>query len=109
MPNSIVISLLYQTSVKGLRQPIFIKRTLFGYRQASMTKITQLATGNGGLVYTPALGQHSASVILMHGLGDSADGMSDLAEMFTKQMPHLKFILPSAPVMSVTLNMGHRM
>jgi predicted esterase len=42
----------------------------------------------------------------MHGLGDSADGFSDVAEMFSSQLPHVKFILPTAPSSPVTLNGG---
>jgi hypothetical protein len=39
------------------------------FRQNTMTRISQLNSGNGGLIFTPALGQHSATVIFMHGLG----------------------------------------
>lgn len=57
----------------------------------------------------PKDGLHSASVIFMHGLGDSADGFSDVAEMFSKSMPYTKFILPTAKTIPVTLNGGMRM
>jgi predicted esterase len=42
----------------------------------------------------------------MHGLGDSADGFADVAEMLSSQLPHVKFILPTAPSSPVTLNGG---
>lgn len=42
----------------------------------------------------------------MHGLGDSADGFADVAEMFSYQLPHVKFILPTALSSPVTLNGG---
>lgn len=45
----------------------------------------------------------------MHGLGDSADGLADLAEEWAKQMPYVKFILPTAEQRPVTLNGGMRM
>jgi predicted esterase len=45
----------------------------------------------------------------MHGLGDSADGFSDVAEMFSTALPHVKFILPTAPSQPVTLNGGMSM
>ena len=54
----------------------------------------------------PQDGTHSATVVLMHGLGDSADGLADLAEMWAKQSPHIKFILPTAEQRRVTLNGG---
>lgn len=42
----------------------------------------------------------------MHGLGDSADGFADVAEMLSHQLPYVKFILPTAPSSPVTLNGG---
>lgn len=61
------------------------------------------------VTFFPADGSHSATVIIMHGLGDSADGLSDLAEMWSKQMPYTKFILPTADAIPVTMNGGMRM
>ena len=74
----------------------------------------------------PDEGRHSGTVILMHGLGDSADGLyllynhynrdlfscfnelgwRDVAEQWAGSFPYLKFILPTAPTMPVTLNGG---
>jgi lysophospholipase-2 len=48
----------------------------------------------------------SALVVIAHGLGDSADGLADVAEVFAQQLPYCKFILPTAPVQPVTLNGG---
>ena len=64
---------------------------------------------NKCIIFHPDPGMHSASCVLMHGLGDSAQGLSDLGQMFIKSFPHIKFILPTASEMSVTLNMGHKM
>lgn len=58
------------------------------------------------MLVLPAEGSHSATVLIMHGLGDSADGFADVADMFSSQMPHIKFILPTAPSQPVTLNGG---
>ena len=38
----------------------------------------------------PPDGTHSASVIIMHGLGDSADGFADVAEMFSARYYNFK-------------------
>ncbi len=57
----------------------------------------------------PPIGKHSASVVIMHGLGDSAEGFSDVAEILARAMPHVKFILPTAPESPVTLNGGMTM
>ncbi|KRZ29226.1 Acyl-protein thioesterase 1 [Trichinella pseudospiralis] len=55
-----------------------------------------------------ATGTHTASVIFLHGLGDTGFGWSPL---FQKQFqfPHIKFICPHAPIMPVSLNSGMRM
>ncbi|EED86346.1 phospholipase, partial [Thalassiosira pseudonana CCMP1335] len=49
---------------------------------------------------------HSASVILCHGLGDTGNGWVDPAMYLASKLPHVKFILPTAPTQPVTLNMG---
>ena len=51
-------------------------------------------------------GKHTATIILMHGLGDTASGWESAAEMLSDQLPHVKFILPTAPTRPITLNMG---
>lgn len=53
--------------------------------------------------------KHTATVILSHGLGDTADGWSDAALEMSRHLPHIKWILPTAPVNPVTLNGGMRM
>ena len=42
----------------------------------------------------------------MHGLGDSAEGFADVAQMWSRQLPYAKFVLPTAPTQPVTLNGG---
>eukprot|EP00039_Didymoeca_costata_P019939 m.339476 g.339476 ORF g.339476 m.339476 type:complete len:244 (-) comp18819_c0_seq1:73-804(-) len=50
----------------------------------------------------------TAAVILMHGLGDSADGWKDsAAELQRRFVPHARFILPTAKVQPVTVNNGY--
>lgn len=49
---------------------------------------------------------HTASVILIHGLGDSAYGWIDVAEQFSQSLPHVRFVLPTATEKPVTLNGG---
>lgn len=55
--------------------------------------------------------KHTASVIFLHGLGDSGQGWAPVATMLSKnpELSHIKFILPHAPVQPVTLNFGMRM
>lgn len=53
--------------------------------------------------------EQSGLVIICHGLGDTAEGFVDIAERFAAQMPHIKFVLPTAPSQPVTMNMGMAM
>jgi len=55
----------------------------------------------------PKAGEHTATVIWLHGLGDSGFGWAPVAESFG--MPHCKFIFPTAPTEAVTLNNGMEM
>ncbi|ORY86945.1 Phospholipase/carboxylesterase/thioesterase [Protomyces lactucae-debilis] len=59
----------------------------------------------------PARAQHTASVIFAHGLGDSGAGWSFLPELMAAQklLPGVKWILPNAPMLPVTVNMGMKM
>ncbi|KAJ3215023.1 hypothetical protein HK099_006558 [Clydaea vesicula] len=50
--------------------------------------------------------QHTATVIFLHGLGDSGHGWAPVAEMLQPHMKHVKFILPHAPNKPVSLNSG---
>ena len=52
---------------------------------------------------------HSATVIFLHGLGDSAEGLVDIAESLTLHVPHVKFILLTADEIPVTLNGNAKM
>ncbi|CAK9027616.1 Acyl-protein thioesterase 1 [Durusdinium trenchii] len=45
----------------------------------------------------------------MHGLGDSAEGFADVAQMFAQRMTSTLFVLPTAPNSPVSINMGMRM
>ncbi|KAF2356337.1 Phospholipase/carboxylesterase/thioesterase [Trinorchestia longiramus] len=54
-----------------------------------------------------ATAKHSATVIFLHGLGDTGHGWA--SAMGEVSLPHIKVICPTAPVMPVTLNAGFKM
>lgn len=58
-------------------------------------------------VVIPATARHTATVIFLHGLGDTGHGWS--SELQRISQPHIKYICPTAPTIPVTLNMGMRM
>ena len=52
----------------------------------------------------------TATIILMHGLGDTADGWeSTAAELLGPALPYARFILPTAPTRPITVNGGMSM
>ncbi|KAI0711048.1 Phospholipase/carboxylesterase [Cerioporus squamosus] len=55
--------------------------------------------------------KHTATVIFIHGLGDTGAGWQPVAEMFARDsnLQHVKWILPHAPIAPVTANNGFRM
>uniref|UniRef100_A0A1B6DWN5 palmitoyl-protein hydrolase n=1 Tax=Clastoptera arizonana TaxID=38151 RepID=A0A1B6DWN5_9HEMI len=58
-------------------------------------------------VVIAATAKHTATVIFLHGLGDTGHGWaSAIAEL---RQPYMKVICPTAPTMPVTLNNGFRM
>ncbi|KAJ7771103.1 Alpha/Beta hydrolase protein [Mycena maculata] len=40
------------------------------------------------------ISKHTATVIFVHGLGDSGHGWKPVADMFKSQLPHVKWVLP---------------
>eukprot|EP00808_Paulinella_micropora_P026215 g29919.t1 len=53
--------------------------------------------------------KHTASVIWLHGLGDSGHGWAPACAEWAPKMPYIKWVLPNAPHQPVTLNGGMRM
>lgn len=55
--------------------------------------------------------KHTASVIFLHGLGDSGHGWADAVENWRRRskLDEVKFILPHAPQIPITCNGGMRM
>ncbi|OAA63101.1 acyl-protein thioesterase 1 [Cordyceps fumosorosea ARSEF 2679] len=62
------------------------------------------------MVFTPS-GRHTATVIFIHGLGDSGHGWADAVQHWQgrNNLNHVKFILPHAPAIPITMNGGFQM
>lgn len=56
-----------------------------------------------------ARGTQTATVIMLHGLGDTGEGWADLGPQFQAEMQHVKFVFPTAPKRPITLNWGMTM
>ncbi|DAZ95385.1 TPA: hypothetical protein N0F65_001043 [Lagenidium giganteum] len=61
----------------------------------------------GTIEITPA--NPTAAVVFVHGLGDTAHGWADAMQQLSRELTHVKFVLPTARAQPVTLNMGMRM
>ncbi|KAI7902766.1 Phospholipase/carboxylesterase/thioesterase [Cokeromyces recurvatus] len=53
--------------------------------------------------------KQTATVLWLHGLGDTGAGWSFLAEELSSLFPYIKWIFPNAPIKPVTLNNGYPM
>ncbi|KAH9899448.1 Phospholipase/carboxylesterase [Cubamyces lactineus] len=53
--------------------------------------------------------KHTATIIFVHGLGDTGYGWKPVADMFAGEMQHVKWVLPHAPTIPVTANGGMQM
>jgi predicted esterase len=49
----------------------------------------------------PARGAHTATVIMLHGLGDSGEGWAPIGAEFSPDLEHVKFVFPNAPMVCV--------
>ncbi|OQR73354.1 acyl-protein thioesterase 1-like [Tropilaelaps mercedesae] len=58
-------------------------------------------------IIIPATARHTATVIFLHGLGDTGYGWSE--QLRQLRLPHVKYICPNAPAIPVALNGGMRM
>uniref|UniRef100_A0A4D5R9Z0 palmitoyl-protein hydrolase n=1 Tax=Scolopendra viridis TaxID=118503 RepID=A0A4D5R9Z0_SCOVI len=58
-------------------------------------------------VVISASAKHTATVIFLHGLGDTGHGWA--SALASIQLPHVKYVCPTAPTMPVTLNNGFKM
>eukprot|EP01031_Cornospumella_fuschlensis_P040788 gene40788-49745_t len=63
--------------------------------------------GGRGITYMPSSGKYEGCVIWMHGLGDTADGWASVVPELG--LPNVKFILPTANNVAITINNGYRM
>lgn len=63
--------------------------------------------GGRGVTFVPPSGKYDGVVIWMHGLGDTAEGWA--YSMPGLNLPNVKFILPTATNVPITINNGHSM
>ena len=103
-----------------LKQSLLLKKLKYYNYNTFFTKNNLIMSGfnkhrieidgsNDIITIHPAEGKHSATIILMHGLGDTSSGWRDVGEEIVIRYPYVKVILPTAKERPVTLNMGAHM
>ena len=70
----------------------------------NMKKISNDSVGGRGVTFVPNSGEYKNVILWFHGLGDSADGWASM--MPSLEISDTKFILPTAPSRSISLNLG---
>ncbi|EWG45810.1 acyl-protein thioesterase 1 [Fusarium verticillioides 7600] len=82
----------------------------FSTRTEPETQPEVKMSGKLPLVF-PAASRHTATVIFVHGLGDTGHGWASAVENWRRRekLNEVKFILPHAPEIPITVNMGMRM
>jgi len=62
-------------------------------------------------IVVPPIKNHTATVIILHGLGDSGEGWRPVAKLLGRKegLGHIKWILPHAPVQRVSIKHGMQM
>eukprot|EP01083_Nonionella_stella_P262938 893680_1 len=51
---------------------------------------------------------HTASIIWMHGLGDTANGWTGALQAIIGQLPYIQCVLPTAPLLNITFQGGQK-
>ncbi|KAF8076711.1 Phospholipase/Carboxylesterase-domain-containing protein [Lyophyllum atratum] len=76
-----------------------------------LTSNTMAATAPLKFLTVNPISKHTATVIFVHGLGDTGHGWKPVADMFRDDtaLKHVKWILPHSPTRSVKANMGMEM
>ena len=56
----------------------------------------------------PTLSHHTATIVWLHGTGDAGAGFAFLRKAAMAELPHVKWVLPDAPVIALTAANGAR-
>jgi lysophospholipase-2 len=104
-------SLFFTTSLSLSPHLLLLHSRIVRGLSSSSTALHSISRSNDGTVIISPKdeAQHSATVVLCHGLGDTANGWVEPTQYLANQLPHVKWILPTAPTQPVTLNMGMAM
>ena len=86
----------------------FFQRYLFLF-SIILPKVETTMTTKLAFVSIKPTARHTASVIFLHGLGDSGHGWSEVGQMLQPALPNVHWIFPHSPERPITVNGGARM
>ncbi|RBR23300.1 uncharacterized protein FIESC28_03883 [Fusarium coffeatum] len=83
----------------------------FGAAKVKKTAEANMSSARIAPLVFPAASRHTATVIFVHGLGDTGHGWASAVENWRRRqrLDEVKFILPHAPQIPISVNMGMRM
>ncbi|KAI1056970.1 hypothetical protein LB507_002117 [Fusarium sp. FIESC RH6] len=83
----------------------------FSITKAKKTAEANMSSARIAPLVFPAASRHTATVIFVHGLGDTGHGWASAVENWRRRerLNEVKFILPHAPQIPISVNMGMRM
>ncbi len=92
--------------------PLLIYAILFMFQTLPPApKLPTITRTYGPIISLPPsnLSRHTATVIFLHGLGDTGNGWAPVSKDLALHLPHVKFLFPTAPTRNITVNMGMSM
>lgn len=99
-PLRSVVTLALVVSSTALAHPV-------GLTNSCMSGAREFGTGTlpqqGPTIVLEPKGSHTATVIFLHGLGDTGNGWKDVGEMLQPTLPHIRWVFPTAYVYSFRL------
>jgi hypothetical protein len=76
-------------------------KPLAGNKHSNMAAVAASALK---YITIPPRAAHTATIVFSHGLGDTGEGWKPVAHMLASQFPHVKWILPHAPPIPITVS-----
>lgn len=112
-------SIIFLSIAFGIYALLVTRQLAFSTRTASSREDSMASFGTtpglvgtagrtfGPIISYPAVNKHTATVIMLHGLGDTGNGWAPVAPELN--LSHVRWVFPTAPTRSITVNMGMSM
>ncbi|KAF9961310.1 hypothetical protein BGZ72_004231 [Mortierella alpina] len=95
----------HPNTASSTRARVLDKTSLQSTRSSAPEMVASVPAKLTAIVHD-ATAKHTATVIFLHGFGDSGAGWAPVGEQLGLHLPHVKFIFPNAPAIPITVNEG---